>query len=789
MVSALDKKLFRDLMSLRGQVITIALVVACGISSYIAMRTAYDSLITSRDEYYEKYRFADVFATLKRAPRALAERIENMPGVVEVQTRVVERALVPLEKLPRPVSGTIVSVDRHASSQLNGLFLKEGRELDPRHQDEVILIDGFATAHDLGPGSSLPVVINGTLRKLRVVGVALSPEFVMTLAPGQLTYDPALSPVLWMNHTALEAAFRLEGAFNSVTLRLERDASRDAVRSELDMVLRPYGGIGSLARDKQQSNYMLSGELTQLDSMAGFVPYLFLGVAALLVNVVLSRLVQLQRSSIATLKALGYGDRSITLHYLKLVSVIVIGGAALGIGVGSYLGRAMMHLYTDQFFRFAEPRYVLAPSAVVFSVAISVASACFGAWFAVRRVAKMPPAEAMRPAAPARYRRSLLEVLGVWRFLSPVTRMIWRELSRRPLRLFLSALGISLGIGINVVARSMVDSMDYLIDVQFHRSMREDLNVTFMNSVSRSALSSLRSIPGVHYAEPMRSVPVRFRSAHQHRDAVIQGYAEDQMLRKLVDDRAVEISLPDQGLLLTEKLAEILNVRAGERLTVEIREGDFRETSVTVAGLVREPFGLSGHMTERSLSRLLGDTGPINTALLSVEPSEVEAIERRLKTYPTVASVASPKDFKRQFNEQSAAIMNVFMFIMSLFATIIAVGVIYNNARVALSQRDRDLASLRVLGFTKREVAAILFGEQAIQIALAIPLGLYVGRAMSMAMMANADPETYRLPVTISGQTYVFAVGITMIAAILSALLLSRKLDQLDLIGVLKTRE
>lgn len=788
-MSALDKKLLRDLASLRGQVITIALVVACGIASYIAMRTAYDSLITSRDEYYEKYRFADVFANLKRAPGSLSERIENIPGVVEVQTRVVERVLVPLDKLPRPVSGTIVSVDRHATSQLNGLFLKEGRELDPRHPDEVILIDGFATAHDLRPGSSLPVVINGTLRKLRVVGVALSPEFVMTLAPGQLTYDPGLAPVLWMNHAALEAAFRLEGAFNSVTLRLERDASRAAVLTELDMVLKPYGGIGSVARDKQQSNYMLSGELAQLDSMAGFVPYLFLGVAALLVNVVLSRLVQLQRSSIATLKAIGYDDRAITLHYLKLVSVIVIGGAALGIGVGSYLGRLEMHLYTDQFFRFAEPRYVLAPSAVIFSVAISVASACFGAWFAVRRVATMPPAEAMRPAAPARYRRSLLEVLGVWRFLTPVMRMIWRELSRRPLRLMLSALGIALGVGINVVARSMTDSMDYLIDVQFHRSMREDLNVTFMNPVPRSALSSLRSIPGVHYAESLRSVPVRFRSAHQYRDAVIQGYSDQQALRKLIDDHAIEVSVPEHGMLLTEKLAEILGVRPGERITVEIREGDFRETSVTVAGLVREPFGLSGHMTERSVARLLGDTAPISTALLTVEPNAVESIELRLKTFPTVASVASPQDFKRQFNEQSAAIMNVFMFIMSLFATIIAVGVIYNNARVALSQRDRDLASLRVLGFTKREVAAILFGEQAIQIAISIPLGLYVGRALTIAMMTNADPETYRLPVSISAQTYVFAIGVTLIAAVLSALLLRRKLDQLDLIGVLKTRE
>lgn len=789
MVGALDKKLLRDLASLRGQVITIALVVACGIASYIAMRTAYDSLLGARDEYYEKYRFADVFAALKRAPRALVPRMASLPGVVEVQTRVVEHALVPLEGMPRPASGTVLSVGRHTEAELNRIYIKEGRELDSRHQDEVLVIEGFALAHRIRPGDSLPVVINGTLRDLRVVGVALSPEYVMTIAPGQLSYDPALSPVLWMNPDALEAAFRLEGGFNHVALRLARDADLSAVLTALDALLKPYGGIGSVGRDKQQSNFMLNGELTQLHAMAGFVPYLFLGVAALLVNVVLSRLIQLQRSSIATLKAVGYPDRSIALHYLKLVSTIVCLGAVLGIAVGSYFGKSMMDLYTGQFFRFPESHYLLAPSAVVFSVGVSLAAACLGAMFAVKQVAQMPPAEAMRPPAPARFRRSVLEAIGIWRWLSPAARMIWREVTRSPVRLALSASGIALAVGINVVARSMVDSMEYLIDVQFHRSMREDLNVTFIRPVPKEALSSLRELPGVYFAESMRSVPVRFRAGHRYRDSVLQGYPEPQVLRRLVDDKAMEHPIPEDGLLMTEMLGQILGILPGDTVTIEVREGDFQTKVARVAGFVREPFGLSGHMTAGSLSRLLGDTGPVSTALLVVDPDQTGAIERRLKAVPTVASVSSPKDFRRQFNEQSAAVMNVFMFIMSLFAAIIAVGVIYNNARVALSQRSRDLASLRVLGFTRREVATILFGEQAVQVALAVPMGLYIGRGLARAMLSNADPETYRLPVSISTTTYVFAIAVTLGSAVFSAFLLERKLRELDLIGVLKTRE
>lgn len=789
MVSPLDRKLLRDLSSLRGQVITIALVVACGITSYITMRTAYDSLVASRDQYYEEHRFADLFAQLKRAPRALRPRLESIQGVAEVQTRVVESVLVPIEDMPRPATGTVVGVARHAEEELNRVYIKRGRALDPKHTDEVLVIEGFADAHGLEPGDSIKAVINSTLRELRIVGVALSPEYVMTLAPGQLSYDPGLSPILWMNESALEAAFQMEGAFNNVTFRLARDANIRGVQAQVDAELRPFGGLGSVGQDKQISNYMLSGELMQLDNMAGFVPYLFLSVAALLVNVVLSRLVQLQRGVIATLKAVGYRNLTIGLHYLKLVSVIVSSGAIAGVMLGAWLGNEMMGMYTGQYFRFPNPEYILAPSAVFFSVGVSVASAVLGAWVAVRRVVAMPPAEAMQPPAPARYRRSFLERVGLWRLLHPVVRMIWRELTRRPVRLVLSSVGISLAIGIVVVSRSMWDSMEYLIDVQFHRSMREDLNVTFSRPLPKGALSSLRNLSGVQYVEALRAVPVRLRAGHRFRDSVINGYPDVPTLRHLLDDEARSYPVPEDGILLTKKLGEILDVGIGDKLTVELREGEFATKTVNVVGLVAEPFGLAGHMNQRSLSALIGDTGPVNTALLTLDDEKLAGIEERLKVMPAVASVSSPKDFKRQFNEQSAAMMNVFTFVMSLFATIIAVGVIYNNARVALSQRNRDLASLRVLGFTRREIATILFGEQAVQVCLSIPIGLWVGHAMTQAMMSNADPETYRLPVMVSARTHLFAIVVAVGSALLSALLLRRKLNRLDLIGVLKTRE
>ena len=790
MVSQLNRKLLRDLVGMRGQAITILLVVACGITSYITMRSAYDSLQSSRDRYYRQYRFADAFVSLKRAPKAVEASLEEISGVSVAQSRIVESVTVPMEDMDRPAAGTIVSLDPlESTARLNDVHIRRGRSLDPKSADEVLVLEAFASAHGLEPGDSLSAVIGEKLRQLRIVGIALSPEFVMTIAPGQMTYDPGSFPVLWMNESALAAAYQMEGAFNNATFALEKGANLKAVLFEIDRKLADYGGLGAIARDKQTSHYMLSGELTQLRSMAGFVPYLFLAVAALLVNVVLSRMVQLQRSIIATLKAIGYSDLAIGTHYLRFVSVILLGGAALGVLCGAWAGNAMMELYTGQYFRFAHSRYVLHMSALFFSVGVSFITALLGAWASVKQVVSMPPAEAMRPPAPATYSRSLLERLGVFHWFTPSVRMVYRELSRRPLRVLLSSLGISLALGIVVVGRSMGDSMEYLIDVQFHRSMREDLRVTLSQPVAANVLANFRQIPGVTYVEGMRSVPVRFTSGHRSRDSVVHGYGDELQLRRLVDSQGHFFGVPQEGIVLTKKLAELLFVGIGDRLSAQVREGDFRQVEMTVAGLIEEPFGLAGHMNAAALAGLLGDTGPINTVLIKIDADELENVERRLKEMRLVSGVSSPTDLKKQFDEQSAAIMNIFTVVVTLFACIIAVGVIYNNARVALSQRNRDLSSLRVLGYTRGEISTVLFGEQAVHLVISLPFGLVFGNWMARAMMSNVDPETYRLVVQVAPSTYLFAASVACLSALFSALLLKKKLDSLDLIGVLKTRE
>jgi putative ABC transport system permease protein len=788
MVSTLDRKLLRDLARLKGQVLTIALVVAAGISAFVAMKGNYVSLERARDAYYERSRFGDVFAHLERAPEALRSDLEAIPGVARVDTRVSEAAMIPLETVSEPIRAQLLSLPPGGRSALNELYLVEGRMTEPGHNDEVVLLHSFAAAHGLHPGATLPVVVNGVWRRLRVVGVAMSPEYVMAIGAGEITQDPKRFAVVWMDRTPLAAAFQMEGAFNDVSLDLQPGASEAEVLERVDRALEQYGGLGAVPRSKQLSHHMLEGELLQMRSMSTVVPAIFLAVAALLLNVVLSRLVHLQRPDIATLKAVGYNDLEIGLHFGKLVLAISGLGAALGLAAGVWLGGALTHLY-GQFFKFPSLSFQLDAEATATALGISFAAAVGGAWGAVRRVMALPPAEAMRPAAPARYRRSIVDVLRLGRLVGPSTQMIIRELERQPLRAAASSSAIAASVGLLVVAGWYSEGLDTLMYTQFHEVMREDVMVMLSEPRPRRAVRELGHLPGVLSAEGLRAVPVRLTNGPRSRDVSILGYEDDGQLRTLRDRFGRPVSLPPDGIVLTDVLGDVLGVAVGDEVEVRVREGKREVRVMRVSGFVDESFGMQGHMRMAALRDFLPEEPMVSMGLLRIDPQRETELDARLKEMPYVVSVGKRSDVFAQFREQSAAMISTMTLLITVFAATITIGVVYNNARIALSLRARDLASLRVLGFHRSEISAILLGELAIQVLVALPLGLWFGNLLVHGIASTVDPEQFRLPVVLTARSYAYAILVALVAAAISALLVRRKLDRLDLIGVLKTRE
>ncbi len=791
MVTTLHRKLVRDLFRMRGQALTIAAVVACGIASFVTLRSAYASLLWARDTYYESSRFADVFAHAKRAPESVAARIEAIPGVAIVETRLVEPVMIPVEGLSEPATGRLVTLPLGAAPRLDAPYLRKGRMVEPGRPDEAVLLETFADAHGLEPGAHLPVVINGVRRDIHIVGIALSPEYVLAVggtAGQEFAPDNRRFAVLWMDRDVVAPAFDMKGAFDDVVLRLQPGASRRGVLADLDAILKPYGGFGAVGRDRQPSSFFVDNELLQLESYATIAPLIFLSVAAFLVNVVLSRLVHLQRPQIATLKALGYRNREVGAHYLAIVLAIVSVGAVLGVALGAWLGRGMLGLYSP-YFHFPVLDYRLDASVVATGVTVSVLAAVAGGVAVVWRAVRLPAAEAMQPEAPPTYRRSLLERIGIGALLGGSAVMVLREMTRRPLRTLLSCTGIACGVAVVVVGGYARGALEIIIDLQFEQAQREDVSVAFTEPVDASAEGELAHLPGVVGTEPLHIVPVRMRHGHRFRETAVSGLAPRGDLRRVVEWPHRFVEVPEEGLLLGDSLARALGVGVGDFVTVEVLEGDRRVREVRVAALAHEMFGLSAYMSLPALHAVLGSAPVVSTVLLSVDPTFSEEIDRRLKRMPRVAAVSRRREIIAQFRKQSAETMTTTSFVLTLFGCAIAVAVVYNNARIALSMRSRDLASLRVLGFTRREISSVLLGELGAYVALAIFPGLLLGKGLAIVMISTVDQELYRLPAVVTGETYALAVVVTIAAALLSAVVVRRQLDRLDLVAVLKARE
>ena len=781
---ALDRKLWRDLWHMRGQAVAIALVVLCGVATHVMFLSTLHALRETQAGYYREYRFADLFASLKRAPEPLRERIAALPGVHRVETRVVAPVRVDMPFFGEPVNALMASLP--APGGLNGLHLREGRL--PARADEVVVGTPFAEAHGLHPGDRFHALLNGRRQALTLVGTALSPEFIQQLRPGSAFPDNKRYGVMWMERRALAQAYDLEGAFNDLAVGLAPGASAPAVIAGIDGLLERYGGLGAYGRQDQRSHRFLSEELQQLGTLAGLFPAMFMAVAAYLLNVVIGRLVTMQREQVATLKAFGYGNGAILAHYLKLVAAIAAAGIAGGIGLGYWLGGLLAGLYMD-FYHFPWLRYTLEPLVVVQAAGASLLAAGVGAWGAVARVLRLQPAQAMRPEPPARYRETLPERLGLKRWMSQPTRMIARNIGRRPLKSALAVVGIALGCGIILTGLFQRDTVGYMLNVQFGMSQREDLALSFTDPTAYRARFDLAALPGVRRVEVFRAVPVRLKSGHLEYRTSIRGLESGGELQRLLDADLRPVALPAEGLLLTDHLGRRLGVKAGDRLVVEVLEGARPRREVVVAGLVKEYLGVSGYMDLAALNALLREGPTLSGAWLGVDRAQLAGLFEHFKGVPRVAGVAERIQEIRAFNKVMDETMLFFTYVATVFAVVIAFGVIYNSARIALTERGRELASLRVLGFTRGEIAYILLGELAVLTLAAIPLGLAAGQWMCHYIASTMQNELFRVPVVLAPQTNAFAVTVVLVSALLSGLAVRSRLDKLDLVAVLKTPE
>lgn len=787
MVSALHRKLLRDLWNMRAQALAVAAVAMCGIAAFVSLRCAYESLLAAQHRYYMDNRFADVFTAVRRAPASVLEQVRAIPGVNEADGRVVWDAPLDVPGLADPASARLVGLPLKPGSGLNRVYLRSGRLPLARSPDEVLVSEAFSKANRLRPGDRLTAVISGRRKSLRITGIALSPEYVNEIK-GTSFPDNRRFGVLWMDGWALAAALDMHEAVNSICLTLAPGASEAAVIERLDHLLERYGSLGAYGRSEQVSHNFLDSELDQAKVSATVMPAIFLAVVAFLTHNVLLRLTSLQRAQIALMKSFGYGSWAIAWHYALFALGTVMTGTVAGIGAGAWLGSYYGELYRE-FYHFPELSLILSGFTVAAALSIGIATALGGAALAVLRTLSLQPAEAMRPELPTRYRSGLLERLGLRNYLSLPLRMVLRQLERRPVRTLLSVAGLACAVGITVVGQFTFDALDAIIHVQFRLAQRDDLTVLLYQPRGLAAAHGLERLPGVTRVEPFRAAPVRLRFGSHVKRTVLFGDVPGAELRRLVDTNGNPVALPPEGVVLGQKLADLLAIRSGDRLAIEFMDGRRRKVELPVVRTLDESIGMFAYMQLPALARAAGEGVTIDGARLTADQERLPMLYRQLKNVPLLSSITLREATLQSFLATIAENLRVNTVILLGFACVIAYGIVYNAARIALSEHAVELASLRILGFTQAEVGRILFGEQLALTVVSLPFGCLLGYALCALFAALLNQEMFRIPLVISSRTYAVALGVVLAATAVSGWFVWQRVKRLDLIAVLKARE
>lgn len=784
-IPPLRRKALRDLRRLWAQALAIALVLAAGVATLILGNGAHRALSDTRDRYYQDYRFADLSSDVVRAPLALINDIRAIEGVIQADPRIVKLGRPEIEGMTEPASVLLVSAPQ--GDGLNRLHLREGRLPSADAADEAVVSQDFASAHGLRQGAHLTVVMNGKRRDLAITGIALSPEFIYALGPGEMMPDPRRFGVVWLPRAALEQAFDLEGAFSNVALRVAPGVSEARVIAELDRLTGPYGGGGATGRSEQTSHAFLDAELMQLGAMVKVLPPIFLLVAAMLVHMTLSRLITLEREQIGLLKALGYTPFQIAQHYLEFVLLVAMVGILTGFAAGAWLGAGLAQLYA-RFFSF--PFLVFGTDLRVYGLAMAVTliAASGGAVQSLRAVMALPPAVAMAPPAPADYKRGAGRLLRMLH-LRQKGRMVARHLLHWPVRTASSVLGMAMAVAILVTSLWSFGSIDHMIYVTFRLAERQDVKMVLAAPADLRVMEDIGHLPGVLAAEPFLMIPARISHGPRSKRLAIEGRPADAALSRVLSPDLGPMTMPEAGLILSAALADALAARPGDIVQVAFLDGKRVMVDLPVSGISLGYVGLGAAMEIGALGHAADSGEQVSGANLLIDPNLQPAFFAAAAAAPMTGFLNVTDLTVARFRATLAENITLMISVYVTLAAIIAIGVVYNFSRIALSEQGRELASLRVLGFSRAEVAAVILLELGVVVALAQPLGWLIGHGIGLAMVAAFSSDLYRVPFIMGPEVYATASLIVIAAALLSALAIRSRINQLDLIAVLKTRE
>lgn len=784
----LDRKLLRDLKRLRMQAIAVSGVLACGVALFVMATGMYDSLERARDTYYDSARMADIAASVVRAPDPVANELAALPGVNALEARVTGIGLIDLEGKSDPVSARLLSLPPDRRPRVDDVLLRAGRWPDPTRDNEVLINEAFAEANLLTPGVELRTLIYGRQRTLTVVGIASSPEFVFAVAPGAMLPEPSRFGVVWMGREALGRAFDVDGAFNDVVLRLAPNADERNVIFAIDELLERHGGRGAYGRDRMLSAQFLADELTSLRTMAAILPPIFLLVAVFLLNVSLSRLVATERSNIGLLKSFGYGDLAIAVHYARFAIAFALLGAAIGLVLGRWLGGVMADIYKTVY-RIPDLGFNAGIDVYLWAIVVALIAALFGAAQAVYRATRLPPAAALAPPAPVSFGRLGRGIENAARNLDGKSRMVARRIVRFPRRSATTVIGVALALALLITSQHFPLSMNHIVDVTFGVAQRMDATLTFAETADDRTLAEVGRLPGVLAVEPMRASEVILTAGSRQRRETLIGLPQSAYLYRLLDQAQAVVAVRDDGVTLSQGLARKLGVGVGDTISMQATDGHRASAELTVIAIVKPYLAGGAYIELEALGRALREPGRVSAAYVVMDRGERDALNREVKALPMIAGVSFLDNASASMRKMLTEGTGFFSYMFVVFSCLMAGGVAFSSARVTFAEQERDLATLRVLGFSRREVSYVLLAEIGALLLIALPTGAILGALLSRWLMSQFQTDLFTFPYVTDSAAYGRSALFVAAAVIGAALAVRRAVDRLDLVGVLKSRE
>lgn len=778
-------------MATKGQYAAILVTIILGIMIFIAMSMAAINLKTTLDAYYEENNFADFFVTINSAPESVIEKINKIDGVKSAEGRI--SGTVPFISKDETERINVKLISARPDEQINKAFLIKGTLIKNNYKDALVLSQ-FADARGIEIGDEITVQVNGRPVQLQVAGIVANPEFIYLMENlDALMSDATKFGAVYISEELSQTLFGMKGAFNTILIDYDEtlipaddNENEPVIQRILDDIEKEVDGYGiqSMFHKKSQlSNSMVSQEIKQLKNMSNSLPLVFLLVAALILAMMLNRMVKKDRGVIGLFKAIGYSNKDMVIHYTKYALFAGIIGGTIGGIAGMATAGGMTQLYLQYFnipllkvdFNFG---YV--------AIAVAMASViCTGAglWGA-RGIIHITPAESMKEEHPKKGKRIFLENIPfLWKRFSFSWKLVFKNIFRSKKRTGLVIAGVIFTYGMILFTLSMPAVVDNLMNKYFTDYLKMDYSVSFKMPMDKSVVYDFKGMGKIDAIEVKADIPVELSNGNLKKIINLTAVNQDTQFYGFADNDGNSIAMPEQGLMLTENLAGILKVKPGDWVKVKSYSGGDPVYEKVVV-VFPQSLGMGAYTNFESLNRFLLGKNLITG--VNIKSGDTALANEILKAR-NIASVSSSTDIRAMY-DKSLALIIVSIGIMLVFSGVLGFSIVYNVTSVNIGEREAEFSTLRVLGFSNKEIFRLILKENNIIMVIGILLGIPVGTAMLGYATYAFSTENYSLKMEPTSASLFYAGMTTILFILLAQVATYRRIKKLDFLQALKTR-